>query len=88
MTPQEIPSNIAKSPMWRWNEDSNAFNYRTFAKEAVKSVWTDNMLYEICAEGHINNLEQIKRILEEDPWKHLRDKNDPEHLINRKGMSK
>ena len=33
-------------------------------------------------------MEKIKHILDTDPRKHLRQTNDPEHLINRKGLSK
>ena len=59
-----------------------------FTKDAVNTVWWENWIYELCADGHPDCLAAIENELENDPRKHMWEISDPDHPINRRGFNR
>ena len=53
-----------------------------FTKQALEDVRRADRLYELVANGGERDISKIKELLDRDPKKFMRDRNDPGHLIN------
>lgn len=79
---ENITEEIARSPNRSKNLMATKAVHLNFTKDAVNHIWMNNLLHNLCAGEHTNALEKVKKIIDEDPWRNIRETNDPEHLLN------
>lgn len=54
-----------------------------FTKQALDDVRRAERVFEFVSGGSRKEIKLLKRELEQDPKRNMRDRNDPQHMINK-----
>jgi len=85
--PDEIPEEINRSPR-KFKSTLMSTSSWNPTKQALDDVRLYDRFYDLVSRGHKKDIAKLKVELERDPRKYMRDRKDPEHLINKKNRLK